>query len=124
VALRIDREALDTALGDFAATLEKAEMQIAALWAWWTGESLEYTVGYPRDFVLQDEKTMLQPLLDTFTTLAQTMPEPLRAGILERIGGILLEDDDERMDALRESLDQASIDATQAPATDNTQVTA
>lgn len=122
VALRIDREALDTALGDFAATLEKAEMQIAALWAWWTNEKLEYSVGYPRDFVLQDEKSMLQPLLDTFTTLAQSMPEPLRAGLLERIGGILLEDDQERLEELRDALDQVAIDATNTPPSQDGQV--
>lgn len=122
VALRIDREALDTALGDFAATLEKAEVQIAALWSWWTGETLDYSVGYPRDFVLQDEATMLQPLMDAFTTLAQGMPEPLRAGLLERIGAILLEDDQERLEELRDALDQAAIDATNTPPSQDGQV--
>lgn len=115
VALRIDREALDTALGDFAGTMEKAERQIAALWSWWTSETLEYSVGYPRDFVLQDEATMLQPLLDAWAAILADMPPMLKNGLLKRIGTILLEDDAERLEQLIEYLDQADIDAANTP---------
>lgn len=115
VALRIDRESLDTALGDFASTMEKAEMQVAALWSWWTGEKLEYTVGYLRDFVLQDEATMLQPLLDAWAAILADMPPVLKSGLLKRIGTILLEDDEERLEQLIEYLNQLDIDAAHTP---------
>lgn len=112
VALRIDREALDTALGDFAGELEKAERQIAALWSWYTGEALEYQVGYPRDFVLQDEATLLAPLFEAWTTLLAEMPPALKAGLMERIGGILLEDDPTRLEELIDYLNAKAAEDT------------
>ena len=114
VALRIDREALDTALGDFAGELEKAERQIADLWSWWTGEAIEYTVSYPRDFVLQDETTMLAPLFEAWTTLLAEMPPALKAGLMSRIGGILLEDDPTRLEELINYLNAKAVEDTAA----------
>ena len=79
---------------------------------------MEYEVSYPRDFVLQDASTMLAPLLEAFTTLAAGMPKALRAGIFERIGNILLEDDETRLEELRNELDQDVVDTQDPPTVD------
>jgi hypothetical protein len=115
IALRIDRENLDSALADFANALEQAEKGIADLWAWITGETITYEVAYPRDFTLQDMATELQPLLDAWAGLGGQGPMALKTGILKRIGGLVLEDDEDALEDLDEQLEQMEIDAENAP---------
>jgi hypothetical protein len=74
------------------------------------GHGFEGVGAELRDFVLQDEATMLAPLLEAFTTLAANLPNALKAGILERIGNIILEDDETRLEELRTELDQGVVD--------------
>jgi hypothetical protein len=116
IAMRIDREALDSALSDFAATLEQAEREIAALWSWWTGETIEYSVSYPRDFALQDAETELKPILDAWTTLADAAVPSLRAGLQARVASLLLAGDDLRRAEVSKELDAGVIEKGQAPA--------
>jgi hypothetical protein len=115
IALRIDRENLDSALADYAKCLEQAEREVADLWSWITGESIEYDVAYPRDFTLQDMATELQPLLDAWTTLGATAPVALKAGIMTRVGALILEDDEDALEELEGEMEKWKVDAANVP---------
>ena len=104
--LRIDREALDSALCDFAKTLQTAEEQLVKLWSWATGINADATIVYPCEFTLQDLATELQPLLDAWTALAASAPVPLKVGILDHIASLLLENDEVRLEEIKEALEQ------------------
>lgn len=106
IALRIDREALDSALCDFSKTLQTAEEQLVQLWSWATGINADAAIIYPCEFTLQDLATELQPLLDAWSALAAAAPVPLKVGILDRIASLLLENDEVRLDEIKEALEQ------------------
>ena len=115
LALKIDRESLDTALSEFASVLERAEESIADIWAWWTGETITYEVAYPRDFTLQDMATELQPLLDAWTSLATAGPKEMQAGMLLRIADLLFEGDEKRLEEITLAIEEWAKEPTQAP---------
>lgn len=94
IALRVDREALDSALAKSARKLEEAELAMAELFSWWTGLELTVTVQRPRDFAMADVLTELQPILETLQTLAADIPAGLKEGLWLRIARILLPEAD------------------------------
>ena len=115
LALKIDRESLDTALSEFATVLEKAETEIANIWAWWTGETITYEVAYPRDFTLQDMAAELQPLLDAWTSIASNAPKMLQAGMLMRIADLVFEGDEKRLKEITTAIEEWAKEPTPEP---------
>lgn len=115
LALKIDRESLDTALSEFASVLEKAERDIASIWAWWTGETISYEVAYPRDFTLQDMATELQPLLDAWTSIVSSAPKLLQAGMLLRIADLIFEGDEKRLKEITTAIEEWAKEPTPDP---------
>lgn len=110
IALRIDREALDSALCDFAKTLQTAEEQLVKLWSWATGINADATIVYPREFTLQDLATELQPLLDTFAAVSATAPTAMKVAILKRVAALILESDEVSLEEVQKALEQALQD--------------
>jgi len=111
VALRIDRESLDTSLSEFGKQLENAETRISEIWSWWTGETITYECSYPREFTLQDLATELQPLLDAWTSLASMITamtgdaaKIFQAGMVEKIAALLFEGDETRLEEIAKEL--------------------
>lgn len=110
IALRIDREALDSALCDFAKTLQTAEEQLVKLWSWATGINADATIVYPCEFTLQDLGTELQPLLDTFAAVSATAPTAMKVAILKRVAALILESDEVSLEEVQKALEQALQD--------------
>lgn len=110
IALRIDREALDSALCDFAKTLQTAEEQLVKLWSWATGIDADATIVYPCEFTLQDLGTELQPLLDTFAAVSATAPTAMKVAILKRVAALILESDEVSLEEVQKALEQALQD--------------
>lgn len=110
IALRIDREALDSALCDFAKTLQTAEEQLVKLWSWATGINADATIVYPCEFTLQDLGTELQPLLDTFAAVSAIAPPAMKVAILKRVAALILESDEVSLEEVQKALEQALQD--------------
>lgn len=116
VAMRMDKEDFDTALGDYAGSLEAAENRIRSIFAWLHLGKLDgvidASVTYPRDFTLRDVTQDLQPLADSVAAFP-AMPPTMQGKILQRVARLLLADEPD-LQVILDEIAQGVIDASQS----------
>lgn len=118
IAMRIDKEDYDTALADWAGTLEGAENRIRKIFGWYQDKEVAASVTYPRDFTMRDVMQDLQPLIDAAAGFV-SMPPAMQGKILERVARLLFGDDPD-LQLILDEIQQWKIDKTQSggPGTD------